>query len=103
MTNTNTNTTTTKAKAKPTPINKATPLDLERLSTWGDVMAALEALQGAYTATAAECDALVAAGKFAATARAVRDDLGDAIKSLEVNLWRNAKSSGLTMPAFITI
>jgi hypothetical protein len=82
---------------------KATKQDSERLKTWGTVLAALEALQKAYLETNAEADTLMQEGNPAGTARNMRDSLGEMLRPLEVELWQNAKSSGLSMPTFLTI
>lgn len=82
---------------------KMTKQDAERLKTWGTVVTALEALQKAYTDTSTEADTLMQEGNPAGTARNIRDSLGELLRPLEVELWRNAKSSGLSMPTFLTI
>jgi len=77
--------------------------DAERLKSWATILKGLEAIQKAYLEVSAEYEALTQKGVNAGTARTMRDGLGETLRPLETELWRNAKSSGLSMPKFISI
>lgn len=82
---------------------KATAEDAVRLKSWGSTLEALEALQKAYLEVSAEYQAAMAAHQPAGVARAVRGDLEDALRPLEAELNKDARSCGLSAPKLILI